>query len=46
LYYALSPNMGDMNNLPLIKLQEVFTPARPTNHSDNTKVLSIYYITK
>jgi len=26
----LSPNVGDMNNLPLIKLQEVFTPARPT----------------
>jgi len=30
LYYALSPNVGDINNLPLIKLQEVFTPARPT----------------
>ncbi len=30
LYYALVPNVGDMNNLPLIKLQEVFTPARPT----------------
>ena len=23
--------MGDINELPLIKLQEVFTPARPTN---------------
>ena len=26
----MSPNVGDINKLPLIKLQEVFAPARPT----------------
>ena len=30
MYYDLSPNVGDINKLPLIQLQEVFTPARPT----------------
>ena len=30
LYYALAPNGGVINKLPLIKLQEVFAPARPT----------------
>jgi len=31
LYYAPTINGGDINKLPLIKLQEVFAPARPTN---------------
>jgi hypothetical protein len=30
LYYAHAPNVGDIDKLLLIKLQEVFTPARPT----------------
>ena len=47
LYLAHAPNQGGQGKLPLIKLQGLFTPARPyTFASDIPKVRSIYDITK